>query len=39
VGKVVPPLQSVKTDISVVLTVKRSLDPHMQIELEDGNKS
>jgi hypothetical protein len=39
VGKVVQPLQSVKTDISAVLTVKSSLDPHMIIELEDENKS
>jgi hypothetical protein len=38
VGKVVPHLQSVKL-ISIMLTVKSSLDPHMIIELEDGNKS
>jgi hypothetical protein len=28
-----------KTDISVVFTVKSSLDPHMIIELADENKS
>ena len=28
-----------ETDISVVLTVKSNLDPHMIIELEDENKS
>ena len=28
-GKVVQPLQSVKSDISAVLTVIRDLDPHM----------
>jgi hypothetical protein len=38
VGKVVPPLESVKL-ISAVLTVMSSLDPHMIIELEDENKS
>ena len=37
-GKVVPPLQSGKTNIPATLTVKSSLDPHMIIELEDGNK-
>jgi hypothetical protein len=36
VGKVVPPLQSVKTDMSAVLTVKSNLDPHMIIEFKDG---
>jgi hypothetical protein len=34
VGKVYN-LYRVKTDISTVLTVKRGLDPHMIIELED----
>jgi hypothetical protein len=34
VGKVYN-LCRVKTDISAVLTVKSSLDPHMIIELED----
>jgi predicted transcriptional regulator len=37
-GKDAPTLKSVKL-ISTVLPVKRSLDPHMIIELEDGNKS
>jgi hypothetical protein len=36
VGKVVPPLQSVKFDMLAVLTVKSNLDPHMIIELKDG---
>jgi hypothetical protein len=36
VGKVVPPLQSVKTDMSAVLTVKINLDSHMIIEVKDG---
>jgi hypothetical protein len=35
VGKVVPHLQSVKIDMSVVLTVKSNLDPHMITELKD----
>jgi hypothetical protein len=35
VGKVVPPLQSVKTDMSAVLTVKSILDLHMIIEHKD----
>jgi hypothetical protein len=35
VGKVVPPLQNVKTDMYVVVTVKSNLDPHMVIELKD----
>jgi hypothetical protein len=39
VGKAVQPLQSVKTNRLVVLTVKSGLDPHMIIELEDGLKS
>ena len=34
-GKDVQPLQSVKTDISAVLTVKSGLNPHMIIILED----
>jgi hypothetical protein len=38
VGKVYN-LCRVKTDRSAVLTVKSGLDPHMIIELKDGNKS
>jgi len=38
VGKVYN-LCRVKTDISVVLTVKSGLDPHMIIELGDDSKS
>jgi hypothetical protein len=38
VGKVYN-LSRVKTDRSVVLTVKSGLDPHMIIKLKDGLKS
>jgi hypothetical protein len=37
VGKVVPSLQSVKIDISNVLTIISGLDPHMIIKHEDGD--
>jgi hypothetical protein len=39
VGKVCKPLQRVKTDQSVVLTVKSGLDSHMSNKLKDEIKA
>jgi hypothetical protein len=38
-GKVVPPLQSVKLIYQLCSRLRAAWTPHMIIELEDGNKS